>query len=226
MIQVRHLSYNFGHNWALKDVSFEVKKGEFVFLTGPSGAGKTTLLRILHAGLPVIRGHVQVAGFDLKKLPARKYYLLRRQVSIVFQDFKILGQKTVWENVALPLQVRGMPVMQIQKRVRAVLRSLHLDGKAGCLGQELSGGEQQRVAVARAIVVNPKVLLADEPTGNLDKKLAWQLLKIFQQFHIYGTTIVFATHNEEIIASKPQAKVLRLYQGQISESGESGVSVE
>ncbi|WP_457571778.1 cell division ATP-binding protein FtsE [Desulfovulcanus sp.] len=217
MIQVKHLSYNFGHNWALKDVSFEVKKGEFLFLTGPSGAGKTTLLRILHASLPVIRGHVQVAGFDLKKLSVRKHYLLRRQVSIVFQDFKILGQKTVWENVALPLQVRGMSNMHIQKRVRAVLRSLHLEGKAGCLGQELSGGEQQRVAVARAIVVNPKVLLADEPTGNLDKELAWQLLEVFNQFHIHGTTIVFATHNEEIIASNPQAKVLKLYQGQIVE---------
>jgi cell division transport system ATP-binding protein len=215
MIQVKQLSYNFGRNWALKDVSFEVEKGEFVFLTGPSGAGKTTMLRILHAGLPVTRGQVKIAGFDLKELPPRKHYLLRRQVTIVFQDFKILGQKTVWENVALPLQVRGMPAMQIQKRVRAVLKSLHLDGKATSIAQELSGGEQQRVAVARAIVVNPKVLLADEPTGNLDSELSRQLLKIFHQFNIHGTTIIFATHSEEIIASNPQARVLTLRQGKL-----------
>jgi len=218
MIQVKHLSYNFGPYWALKNISFELDKGDFLFLTGPSGAGKTTLLRILHGSLPVTRGHVQVAGFDLKKLPVRKHYLLRRRVSIVFQDFKILTRKTVWDNVALPLQVRGMSSMHIQKRVRAVLRSLRLDHKAECLGQELSGGEQQRVAVARAIVVNPRVLLADEPTGNLDKDLAWQLLEVFHQFHIHGTTIVFATHNEEIIASNPQAKVLKLYHGQIVEA--------
>lgn len=215
MIRIRHLSHSFGRFWALKNITLSLDKGDFLFLTGPSGAGKTTLMRILHGSIPVQRGKAEIAGFDLTSTSSRRLYLLRRQVAIVFQDFRILPDRSVWENVALPLVVRGMVKAQIQKRVRAVLRGLSLDKKTWSLCREISGGEQQRVAVARAVVVNPKVLLADEPTGNLDKKLSLQLLEVFRQFHIHGTTIVFATHNEELIRSQPKAKILSLKEGEI-----------
>ncbi|RQD66853.1 MAG: ATP-binding cassette domain-containing protein [Desulfonatronovibrio sp. MSAO_Bac4] len=216
MINVRYLSHSFGRYWALKNITFSLEKGDFLFLTGPSGAGKTTLMRLLHGSLPLQRGAAAIAGFDLKNLAPRKRYLLRRQVAIVFQDFKILPDRSVWDNVALPLIVRGMVKNQVQKRVRAVLRGLSLDRKSWCLCREISGGEQQRVAVARAVVVNPKVLLADEPTGNLDKKLSVQLMEVFRQFHVHGTTVVFATHNEELIRSQSGAKVLALKDGSIA----------
>ncbi len=218
MISLRYLSHSFGRYWALKNITFSLDKGDFLFLTGPSGAGKTTLMRILHGSLPVQRGKSMIAGFDLNNLSAKKLYLLRRQVAIVFQDFRILPDQTVWENVALPLVVRGMVKKHIQKRVRAVLRGLHLDRKSWCLCREISGGEQQRVAVARAVVVNPKVLLADEPTGNLDRQLSLQLLEVFRQFHVHGTTIVFATHNEELMKSQPSAKIVALKDGSIVDS--------
>ncbi|MFO7728673.1 MAG: ATP-binding cassette domain-containing protein [Desulfonatronovibrio sp.] len=216
MINARYLSHSFGRYWALKNITFSLEKGDFLFLTGPSGAGKTTLMRILHGSLPVQRGKADVADFDLNSLPARRLYLLRRQVAIVFQDFRILPDRSVWDNVALPLVVRGMVKKQIQKRVRAVLRGLRLDKKTWCLCREISGGEQQRVAVARAVVVNPKVLLADEPTGNLDRQLSVQLLEVFRQFHVHGTTVIFATHNEELIKSQPDAKILSLEEGRIT----------
>ncbi len=218
MIQVKHLSHSFGRHWVLKNISFSLDKGDFLFLTGPSGAGKTTLLRVLHGSLALQRGRVLIAGFDLKTLPEKRLYQLRRQVAIVFQDFRILPDKSVRDNVALPLQVRGMISGQVQKRVRAVLRGLHLDRKAGHLCREISGGEQQRVAVARAVVTNPKVLLADEPTGNLDKKLSMQLMEVFRQFHIHGTTVVLATHSENLINSLPGAKILCLKDGSATES--------
>jgi len=215
MIRVRHLSHSFGRYWALKNITFSLDKGDFLFLTGPSGAGKTTLMRILHGSLPLQRGKSQIAGFDLNSMHFRKLFLLRRQVAIVFQDFRILPGQSVWDNVALPLMVRGMVKKQVEKRVRAVLRGLRLDNKSWCLCREISGGEQQRVAVARAVVVNPKVLLADEPTGNLDKKLSLQLMEVFRQFNVHGTTVVFATHNEELIKSHQNAKVLSLKEGSI-----------
>lgn len=215
MIRVRHLSHSFGRYWALKNITFSLDKGDFLFLTGPSGAGKTTLMRILHGTLPLQRGKSQIAGFDLNSMNSSRLFHLRRQVAIVFQDFRILPDQSVWDNVALPLMVRGMVKKQVEKRVRAVLRGLRLDNKSWCLCREVSGGEQQRVAVARAVVVNPKVLLADEPTGNLDKKLSLQLMQVFRQFNVHGTTVVFATHNEELIKSHQKAKVLSLKEGSI-----------
>ncbi len=215
MIRVRHLSHSFGRYWALKNITFSLEKGDFLFLTGASGAGKTTLMRILHGSIPLQRGISQIAGFDLGTITPGKLHQLRRQVAIVFQDFRILSERTVWDNVALPLVVKGMVKTQVQKRVRAVLRGLRLDKKSWCLCREISGGEQQRVAVARAVVVNPKVLLADEPTGNLDRNLAMQLMDVFRQFHVHGTTIVFATHNEDLIKSQHNAKILSLKEGAV-----------
>lgn len=192
-------------------------QGEFVFLCGPSGAGKTTFMRILHGALPVQRGKVDVAGYDLNTLPERKKHLLRRDVSVVFQDFKILPTLSVFANVELPLKVRGVPRHIINKRVRAVLRSLHLDKKSFTLCEELSGGEQQRVAVARAIVVKPKLLLADEPTGNLDRELSFRMMDIFQQFHKFGTSVMIATHNQEILDRMRDARIVCIDDGVMHE---------
>ena len=218
MLELKHVSYDFGTHWALKNVSFSLRRGDFLFLTGPSGAGKTTLLRIIHGDIPLQRGHAMVAGFDLRKLKSRHIPLLRREVSVVFQDFKILPKLSIFRNVALPLEVRGMPRQSIERRVRAVIRGLHLEGKEHTPCQELSGGEQQRVGIARAVVVGPKLLLADEPTGNLDAALARRLLTVFQKFNQHGTTVVFATHNQELIGSFPGAKVLVLDNGQIADA--------
>lgn len=225
MIEVRHLSHNFGPHWALKDCSFHLGKGEFLFLTGPSGAGKSTLLRLLFADLALQRGEVKVAGFHLSRIKPKQVPMLRRQVSVVFQDFKILPQRTVYENIVLPLQVRGLPHMHADRRVRAVVRALGLDKRINLLCSELSGGEQQRVAVARAFVVNPQILLADEPTGNLDPDLSFRLMDLFKQFQTYGTTMIVATHSPDLLARHPDARVLRLDDGMITQANWAGASL-
>ena len=216
MIKVVHLSHNFGPYWALKDCTFTLGKGEFLFLSGPSGAGKTTLLRLLYAALPIQRGEAHVAGHTLNTIKPKQVPLLRRQVSVVFQDFKILPERSVRDNIALPLEVRGLAPLHIDRRVRAVAKALTLEGRLHTLCGELSGGEQQRVAVARSFVVNPQVLLADEPTGNLDPDLSLRLMDLFMQFQAYGTTIIFATHSLELLRRHPKARLMRLEDGMIT----------
>lgn len=225
MLKVRHLSHNYGSHWALKDCTFDLAKGEFLFLSGPSGAGKSTLLRLLHGSLPVQRGKAEVAGFDLGTMPRGQLPALRRQVSVVFQDFRILPERTAFANIALPLEVRGLEAQVAARRVRAVARALGLENRLDAPCGELSGGEQQRVAVARAIVVNPQVLLADEPTGNLDPDLSLRLMELFMQFHAYGTTVVVATHSPELIRRHPDARLIRLEDGMITEANWPGAEV-
>ncbi len=225
MIAVRHLSHTFGTYWALKDCTFFLQKGDFVFLSGPSGAGKTTLLRLLYAALPIQRGEVEVAGMNLKKLSSSQVPLLRRQVGVVFQDFKILPMRSVLQNIALPLEVRGLSRQHIDRRVRAVTRALGLDARLHIRCGDLSGGEQQRVAIARAFVVNPKVLLADEPTGNLDPELSFRLMELFKQFQAYGATVIFATHSSELMRRHPGAHIMRLENGMITQANWPGAHV-
>ncbi len=214
MVRVTHLSHRFGTRWALKNIDLDVAKGEFVFLTGPSGAGKTTLLRLLHGALPIQQGQASVAGHNLVRLKKRHLYRLRRDVGVVFQDFKILPDRSVFANVRLPLAVRGMPAAKAERRVRAVLHALQLENLSRTLCSDLSGGEQQRVAIARAFVAGPKLILADEPTGNLDWDLAKRLMDVFRQFNSHGASIIMATHNRDIVAAAPGARVLRLEGGE------------
>ena len=220
MISAVQLSHAFGGHKALQAVSFRVAKGEFAFLTGRSGAGKTTLLRILHGQLPLQVGKARIAGYDLTSLKRGSLPLLRRDVSVVFQDFKILPERSVAENVRLPLEVRGLPDGQIARRVDSVLAALDLERAANLPCACLSGGEQQRVAIARAMVSGPKVILADEPTGNLDSEMALRLMEAFKQFHAHGVTILMATHNMDLVAATPQARVLNLEAGFMADRGD------
>ncbi len=222
MLKLRHLSHAFGSSWALRNCTLSLQKGEFLFLCGPSGAGKTTLLRLLYGDLALQHGAAEVAGFDLRKLTPRRLPFLRRQVSVIFQDFKILPERTVYENVAIALQVRGLSGQHVQRRVRAAVRTLGLEHKLNSRCRELSGGEQQRVAVARAIVVNPQLILADEPTGNLDPTLSMRLMDIFLQFNAHGATVVLATHNPDLLKRLPSARMIRLEDGVIAGSNWPG----
>lgn len=224
ILKVNRLSYNFGSNWALKDVSFSLEKGDYLYVTGPSGAGKTTLLRLLFGLLPVTRGKAEVCGFTMNGIGRSALPLLRRQVSFVFQDFKILPHRTVAENVALALQARLMPEQQVRKRVRAVLRGLDMERKAETRCEVLSGGEQQRVAVARAVVTNPQLLLADEPSGNLDPELSLRLMDVFRHFNSFGTTVILATHSRELLSHHKGAKMLQLAGGQMADATAAGAS--
>jgi cell division transport system ATP-binding protein len=218
MVELKHVSHSFGPHMALKDVSFSLSKGEFLFLTGPSGAGKTTLLRLLYAALPLARGQATVAGFALHRLKRRQVPELRRKLGVVFQDFKILPQRTVFENIALALEVRGLPRESRERRVRAIVRAMGLENVGASVCGQLSGGEQQRVAIARSMVVNPELILADEPTGNLDRDLTLHLMEIFKQFHTYGTSVIMATHNREILELVPEAGILHLEDGMVVEA--------
>jgi cell division transport system ATP-binding protein len=218
MVEFKRVSHVFGSSWALKDVSFALDKGEFLFLTGHSGAGKTSLLRLMYAALALKRGRATVAGFDLHNLKRKHIPELRRRVSVVFQDFKILPQRTVFDNVALALEVRGVGRQHLERRVRAIVRALSLESKSYTRCAHLSGGEQQRVAIARSMVVNPKLILADEPTGNLDADLTLDLMNIFKQFHSYGATVIMATHNRQVLEMVPEAHILHLEHGQVAET--------
>jgi len=185
--------------WALYDITFQINKGEFVIITGPSGAGKTTLLRIIFRELLPTKGQIIVNGRNTLIMPDHKIYLLRRIVGFVFQDFKLLPQKTVFDNVALPLIVTGTPFKLVKKKVFNALKMVGLHHKMKAYPLSLSGGEQQRVAIARAIVNEPLILLADEPTGNLDPDLSFEIMNFFKEFSLQGTTVVVATHDKELI---------------------------
>jgi cell division transport system ATP-binding protein len=190
-----------GGKFALDDVSFEIADGEFVFLVGPSGAGKSTAIRLLIQQELPSSGDVLYDDIKIQKLRGSRLARYRRNLGIVFQDFKLLTGRTVWENVAFVLEVSGMPTSQIKKSVEYVLDLVGLLEKKDNFPESLSGGEQQRVAIARAIVTEPKVLIADEPTGNLDRNNAWDIIQLLNKINNWGTTVVVATHDTEIVDS-------------------------
>jgi cell division transport system ATP-binding protein len=207
-----------GEFQALRGVSFKVERGEFVFLTGPSGAGKSSILKLLTREETASSGRVSVDGLDLGRLPASRVPAFRQTLGVVYQDFKLLYDRTVQENVAFALQVLGLPPAEIRKDTAAALALVGLAEKAAFKPHRLSGGEQQRVAVARALVHDPSLVLADEPTGNLDAETSWGIFSLLQEAHRKGATVVVASHNLALI-EKLGKRVLSLKEGMLSEEG-------
>ncbi len=184
---------------AVNRISFSVEKGEFVFIVGKSGAGKTTLFRLLSKQEEADSGQIFINGNDITRIPPKRGYLVRRELGVVYQDFKLIHYKTVYENISYALEVQSVPDRKIRKKVDEVLQVVELSHKRKALPLTLSGGEQQRVAIARALVNRPLILFADEPTGNLDWDTSWEILKLFMAINCQGTTIVMATHNEKLL---------------------------
>ncbi len=200
MIEAQHLSKLYSRGvYALRDLSISVGKGEFVFLTGPSGAGKSTFLRMCLRESLASEGVLKVGGRDLATLSARQVQSYRRNVGFVFQDFKLIPRKTVLENVAIVPRVLGAPVTTQQRKTFQVLKWVGLQHRMNAFPMELSGGEQQRIAIARALVNDPQLVLADEPTGNLDPDLSLEIMNLFREINARGTTVVVATHDRELI---------------------------
>lgn len=215
MIQFHNVSkvYDTGTH-ALRDVTVKIDKGEFVFLVGPSGAGKTTFLRLLFREELPTRGQILIAGRSLGRLQRREVPLLRRKIGVVFQDFRLIEQRTVFENVAFAMEVLERPRREIEQKVPLVLRQVGLQSKMRAFPRQLSGGEQQRVAIARAIINTPPILVADEPTGNLDLDTSWEIVDLLVDINKRGTTVIMATHNREIV-NKLRRRVVMLGEGRI-----------
>lgn len=214
MIRLYHIVKSFGDRDALRDVSVQIDKGEMVYVTGPSGAGKSTLLKLLYGAERPTSGKMLLAGTDVSKLDAHALPSLRRNLGVVFQDFKLLPKRSVAANVALALEVIGAPDDQIRRRVPAVLNIVGLRGREDDLAGVLSGGEKQRVAIARAIVNDPAILLADEPTGNLDGAMAVEVMEILQAINLRGTTVLVATHDVGLMDRFPYRR-LRFVDGRL-----------
>ena len=206
-----------GSNPVLDNISLEISKGEFVFLTGPSGAGKTTILKILFGWESFEKGQVLVQGINVGKLTHRNVYTLRRSMGVVFQDYKLLPNKTVFENVSFAQEVIGHDQKKIRFKTWEALKNVGLTPKKDAYPAYLSGGEQQRIAIARAMVNSPAIILADEPTGNLDPDIAIEILKLFEELNKKGSTIIFATHSQEIMKAGNH-RVINLNRGKVVSS--------
>ena len=221
MIQLFHVTKEYpGDGPALQDVSLEIDKGEFVFLTGASGAGKSTLLKLIFCEEPATTGQLLLFGKNVAKIASAAVPFVRRNIGVVFQDFKLLARRTVAENVALPLEVRAVPEREIRKKVKALLRSVGLEHRADKFPPSLSGGEQQRVAVARALVGDPALLLADEPTGNLDPERTLEVMDLLYAANARGTTVVVATHDRTLL-ERYNKRVVVLERGRLVSDGDS-----
>jgi cell division transport system ATP-binding protein len=209
---------------ALENVSFHINKGEFVFIVGPSGSGKSTLIKLIMNEISPSEGKIYFMGKDLTKMKNKDLCKMRRQVGIVFQDFRLLPDRNVYENVAFAQEVIQAPKRETPKEVSKMLTLVGLSHKFKSKPNEMSGGEQQRVALARALVNNPMVLLADEPTGNLDPQNSWEIMNLLLEINIRGTTVVVVTHNREIV-DQMQKRVIMLQQGNIVEDKRGGYDI-
>lgn len=206
---------------ALKDIDLHINKGEFVFIVGDSGSGKSTLIKLLLRELTITSGEIRVMGYDLTRIRHRKIPKFRRNIGIVFQDFRLLKDRNVYENVAFAQRIIQKSNKEIRKNVPSILATVGLAGKYKAKPKQLSGGEQQRVALARALVNKPAILLADEPTGNLDPKNSWEIMKLLEQINENGTTVLVVTHNREVVNSM-QKRVVTLKKGVIVSDEEKG----
>ncbi|WP_317303262.1 cell division ATP-binding protein FtsE [Acidaminococcus timonensis] len=223
MLEMRHAGKIYpGGSVALEDINVEIKAGEFVFLVGPSGAGKSTFIRLISREIEPTSGQIFVDGVDVMKLKRRDIPYLRRQLGIVFQDFRLLNNRTAYENVAFAMQVIEAPSHKIRRRVEEVLELVGLKDRGDAYPGEMSGGEQQRIAIARAIVNDPLLMIADEPTGNLDPETSMEIMNIFSQINANGTTIIMATHDKTMV-DYMQKRVIALENGRIVRDDRKGV---
>jgi cell division transport system ATP-binding protein len=207
---------------ALADVDLVIPEGDFVFLVGPSGAGKSTLIKLLIRDEVATRGSVLLDGQDLARLPRRHVSKVRRKIGIVFQDFKLLPTKSVWENVAFALEVTGVPRRRIRPAVDRVLALVGLTAQRGQLPSQLSGGEQQRTAIARALVHDPRLIIADEPTGNLDPLISWEIIQLLLRINDLGVTVLMATHNADVVTAL-RKRVVALEEGRVIRDEVGGI---
>ena len=210
-----------GGSPALNGITLSIGRGEFVFIVGDSGSGKSTLIKLLLRELTATGGSVYVMGEDLAKLKHRKVPMFRRNLGVVFQDFRLLSDRNVYENVAFAQRIVETPNSEIRRNVPSILATVGLAGKYKAKTSQLSGGEQQRVALARALINNPSILLADEPTGNLDPKNSWEIMKLFEEINESGTTVVVVTHNREIVNAM-RKRVITMKKGVIVSDEEGG----
>ncbi len=217
LINFKNVTKTYGSVVALDDVSFGVKKGEFVFITGPSGAGKTTILKLILGEIIPTKGEVRVDNLNIINLNDKNLPSYRQKIGVIFQDFKVLPDRTVFENVAVALAVVGLPESEWEERAKHILKLVGLGRQANLFPSQLSGGELQRVSLARALSINPKIILADEPTGNLDWKTSDSLMELLEKINKEGKTIIMATHNMEIVG-KYKKRVIHLNGAKITEA--------
>ena len=222
MVRLENIGLDYGPpgeraHAVLSDISFALPQGGFSWLLGPSGAGKSSLLRLLMLATRPSRGHLEILGANISRTPRRALPGLRRRIGVVFQDFRLLDHLTAFDNVALPLRLAGRPEGQVRADVAEMLRWVGLIDCADALPAELSGGEQQRLAISRAVIARPALLLADEPTGNLDDAQAERLMQLLHELNRLGTSVIVATHNEALVARHPAA-ALRLHHGRLAEA--------
>ena len=215
IIQMLNVSKKFKKNFALKNINLNVKKGEFIFLSGPAGSGKSILLKVLYLAEKITNGKILIDGIDLAKVSSKKLALLRRRFGMIFNDFKLIPNLTVYENVALVLQASGEKETDIKEKVMSVLQTTNMEKKYKDLPPSLSGGEQQRTAVARALVAKPSIILADEPTASLDYKSGQEILDLLVQYHKNDATILIASHNLHLLKSTVQGRNIQIDKGQI-----------
>jgi cell division transport system ATP-binding protein len=221
MIQMFHVTKYYDNDRpALQDINLHIEKGEFVYVTGPSGAGKSTLLKLLYCGERADAGQILIGGRNVARIRESHVPFLRRNIGVVFQDFKLLSRKTVFENVALAMKILAVPRREIKKRVIEVLERVGLERKVDDYPLHLSGGEQQRVCIARAMVNRPFILLADEPTGNLDAELSMEIFHLLRDINTMGATIIVATHNREVLSRIPRRNIGLLH-GKIISDGQA-----
>ena len=213
IIRLFNVSKRFGQHYALKNITLDVKPGEFIFITGASGAGKSTLMKLLYLAETASEGQILVDGMNLARISRSKVPFLRRRFGVIFQDFKLIPQRTVYENVALVLEAANEKQSLIRQKVTRILKTTGMDKKMNVLPPSLSGGEQQRVAVARALVGDPAIILADEPTCSLDVESAHAILNFLLKYHSGGTTILIATHNLQIISTAVRGRCISLVDG-------------
>ena len=221
MIDFDNVTKSYGTNIGIQDVSIKINKGDFVFLVGPSGAGKSTFIRLILKEIDADKGSIRLNGMEITRLSNREIPKLRRSTGIVFQDFRLLPRKTVYENVAFAMEIIHMSQRSIRRQVPQVLSLVGISSKANKYPHELSAGEQQRVAIARAIVNNPTVLIADEPTGNLDPDTAWEIMRLLEQINLRGTTVLMVTHAKDIV-DRMGKRVIAIDKGRIVRDDASG----